>query len=184
MNTHAAPLLDPTPPAEDRVQVEAIFNQMKETLGFVPDGLRLYGISPPLLNTFVGNVAYFRGGTALSPVLTTLIRYLVSSAADCQFCIDMNEAFLDSMGVSLEQARAARQDLDKAPLEAREKLLLQLATRAVENDEAVTPEDLDRARAAGWSDREIFDAVVQAASNRAFNHVLRTFGIEQQGAFG
>ncbi len=183
MTTQAANMIDPTPPIEDKDRVEAIFSQMQEHLGFVPDGLRLYGISPPLLETFVGNVSYFRGGTSLSPVLTTMIRYLVSSRSECQFCIDMNEGFLESMAVPLAQARAARDDLAKAPLEDREKLLLGLATRAVETDEAVGSGDLDQARAAGWSDREIFDAVVQAASNRAFNHVLRTFGIEQQGAF-
>lgn len=183
MNTRSAPLLDPTPPAEDQAQVEAIFNQMKAHLGFIPDGLRLYGVSPPLLNTFVGNVTYFRGGTSLSPVLTTMIRYLVSSKSDCQFCIDMNEGFLASMEVPLEQARASRDDLEKAPLEDREKLLLRLATRSVEPEEEVAAEEVEAARAAGWSDREIFDAVVQAASNRAFNHVLRTFRVEQQGAF-
>lgn len=183
MSTQTAPLLDPTPPAEDKAQVEAIFDQMQAHLGFIPDGLRLYGVSPPLLNTFVGNVSYFRGESPLSPVLTTMIRYLVSSKADCQFCIDMNEGFLASMEVPLDQARAARDDLEQAPVEAREKLLLKLATRAVDNDVTVAPAEIEAARAAGWSDREIFDAVAQAASNRAFNHVLQTFGIEQQGVF-
>lgn len=38
-------------------------------------------------------------------------------------------------------------------------------------------------RAQGWTDRDIFDAVAQAASNKAFNYMLRTFKIEHQGAF-
>ena len=57
------PLLNPAPPEAQQAQVEAIFGQVEQHLGFVPDGLRLYGISPPLLEAFVGNVAYFREGT-------------------------------------------------------------------------------------------------------------------------
>ncbi len=42
---------------------------------------------------------------------------------------------------------------------------------------------VDAACATGWRDRDIFDAVLQAAANRAFNQVLKTFNIETQDAF-
>ena len=177
----APPVLDMTPPAEDQTRVAGIFDQIEREIGFVPDGLRLYGVSPPLLETFVSNVAYFRGGTTLPPVLTTMIRYLVSAAADCQYCIELNEGFLDDMGVDLNQARAARVDVGKAPVDDRELVLLKLALRALDAAVQVSLEEIDAARASGWSDREIFDAVAQASSNRAFNHILATFGIERQG---
>lgn len=51
------PLLNPVPPADEEDRVQAIFDQIQEAAGFVPDGLRLYAISPPLLETFVGNNA-------------------------------------------------------------------------------------------------------------------------------
>ena len=183
MNKITGPLLDPTPPQEDPERVHNVFANLQDELGFVPDGVRLYGISPPLLETFVGNVAYFRSGTTLSPVLTTTIRYLVSAAADCQFCVDLNEGFLASMGVALDQVRAARDDVNNAPVDKKELVLLKLALRAVDPAVEVASGEIEAARAAGWSDREIFDAVVQASANRAFNHVLRTFKIEHQGAF-
>lgn len=178
-------LITPTPPTGEEERVAAVLEKMEEHLGFVPDGLRLYGISPPLLETFVGNVGYFAmGGTALPPELTTMIRYLVSSRAKCQFCIDMNEGFLNNMGIDLDRVREARGNPDKAPLKDREKTLLKLALKSVNSDETVTNEDLDHARQQGWGDREIFDAVVQAANISSFNHVLRTFKIEHQGVFG
>jgi len=175
-------LLDPTPPAGEEARVNAVFDGIREHVGFVPDGLRLYGISPPLLEAFVGNVGYFLGGTRLSPRLTAMIRYLVSDRADCQFCVDMNEGFLTQMGFDLETIRAARSDAERAPIDEQERPLLRLALKAVDRSQEVTVADLEAARAAGWSDRDIFDAVVQAANNRAFNHVLRTFKVERQGA--
>ena len=177
------PLLTPQPPAGDEAKVAAILDAVQQNLGFVPDGLRLYSISPPLLEAFIANISYFRGGTNLPPALTTMIRYLVSAKAHCQFCIDLNEGFLVHLGVDLDRARMARNNPDLAPLQERERLLLKLALRAVDNPDGISAVDLDAARAQGWDDRGIFDAVVQAANNRAFNHVLRTFKVEAQGVF-
>lgn len=177
------PLIIPAAPAGEEQRVDAILDMAKEHLGFVPDGLKLYSISPPLLETFFTTVGYFRGGTNLSPVLTTMIRYLVSSEAKCQFCIDMNEGFLDQMGVDLNRVRAARNNPTSAPVEEKERVLLDIALRSVDNPEGVVQADMDAAHAQGWSDRDIFDAVAQATSNRAFNFLLRTFNIEEQGVF-
>ena len=145
--------------------------------------MRLYGISPPLLESFAGTVGYFRSGTTLSPLLTTTIRYLVSERASCRFCIDMNEGFLAKLGVDVDTARAARQDPSLAPVSARELPLLKLALHAVSEPDADASALVAEARQAGWSDREIFDAVLQAASNRALNLVLKTFNVETQDAF-
>ncbi|WP_296900681.1 hypothetical protein [Thiohalocapsa sp.] len=179
----AHPLIEPTPPAGEEGRVNDVFAAVESHLGFVPDALRLYGISPPLLEAFVGNVSYFRGGTSLSPMLTTMIRYLVSVAGDCRFCIDMNEGFLLQMGLDLEHIRAGREDVEQAPVHERERPLLRLALRSTTEPQAITAADLDACRVAGFSDREIFDAVAQATSNRALNLMLATFKVEEQGAF-
>lgn len=177
------PLLHPVPPAGQEDRVNQVFSGIKAHLGFIPDGLKLYGISPPLLESFVANVGYFMGETQLPPELTTIIRYLVSAQAGCQFCIDMNESFLLQQGHNLDDIRAARSNPDKAPIDDRQKSLLKLALQAIEDPESVNASDLDEVRNQGWTDRDIFDAVVQAANNRAFNFVLRTFKVEAQGVF-
>ena len=176
-------LLNPMPPAGEEERVSKVFQMAEEMVGWVPAGIRLYGISPPLLESFAANIAYFGGGTALSPQLTTMIRYLVSGRARCPFCIDLNERFLVGMGVGLDAVRAAREDIDNAPIDEREKPLLRLALHAVTEPGADAGGLVDAARAEGWSDREIFDAVAQAASNRAFNLVLKTFNVEHEDAF-
>ena len=177
------PLLTPQPPTGEEGRVAAVLDGFEQHLGFVPDGLRLYSLSPPLLESFAANVSYFNSGERLSPVLMAMIRYLGSWKAKCQFCIELNEGFLSNMGVDLDQVRAARSDPEAAPVEARELPLLRLALKSIREAERVTPDDLEAARAEGWTDRDLFDVVVQAANNRAFNYVLRTFGVEHQGAF-
>ncbi|MCB1858169.1 MAG: hypothetical protein KDI63_07850 [Gammaproteobacteria bacterium] len=176
-------LLNPLPPTEDEDRVNAVFRQVETMLGFIPDGLRLYGISPPLMESFVGNVGYFRQHPSLRGELLAMIRYLGSAQVGCQFCIDLNEGFLTHMGVDLDDVRAARKDIGKAPLSEQEKVLLNLALKAINDPDNVRQTDIDSARAQGWNDREIFDAVAQAANNRAFNYILKTFKVEHQGVF-
>lgn len=181
---NATALLDPTPPAGEEARVAKVFGMAEDMIGFVPAGMRLYGISPPLLETFAGTVGYFRAGSRLSAQLTAMIRYLVSDRADCRFCIDLNEQILLGIGLDLDAIRAARGDPDRAPLaDAKERPLLELALAAVDDPNGDKAAMIEAARAAGWSDRDIFDAVLQAASNRAFNHVLKAFNVEHQGAF-
>jgi len=177
------PLLSPQAPAGEEQRVETILEMAKQHLGFIPDGLRLYSLSPTLLETFFTNIGYFQGGTKLSPLLTTMIRYLVSSKSECHFCIDMNEGFLNQMGVDLDTARAARDDINVAPVSSNERILLDIALRTINDPDSVTQADIDAAHAEGWTDHDIFDASAQATSNRAFNYLLRTFNIEQQGVF-
>lgn len=177
------PLVTPRIPAGQEGRVESVLEAVQKHLGFVPDGIRLFSFSPPLLENFVGMISYFNSGERLSPALMTMIRYLVSNNAQCLFCIDMNEGFLTHMGFDIDTLRAARKDPDLAPLPANEKVLLKLALQSVTHPEEIGTKDIEKAKDAGWSERDIFDVVAQAASNRALNYILRTFKVESQGAF-
>lgn len=177
------PLLLPAAPAGEEERVATLLRGFEQRLGFIPDGLRLYSLSPPLLETFAANVGYFNSGERLSPQLMAMIRYLGSWHARCGFCIDFNEALLVNMGLDPDAVRAARDNPQAAPLDPREMPLLRLALKSTREPEQVTTLDIEAAHAAGWTDRDVFDVVAQAASNRAFNYVLRTFNVEHQGVF-
>ena len=177
------PLINPQIPAGDENRVATIFDSVKQHMGFVPDGLKLYSVSPPLLETFIGNISYFNSGERLTPTLMAMIRYLVSAEAKCQFCVDMNEGFLTNMGLDLDVIRAARHAPETAPVTDKEKLLLKIALKSVSTPESVDAHDIKAAKEQGWTERDIFDVVAQAASNRAFNYVLRSFKVESQGVF-
>ncbi len=183
-NQTQQPLITPQVPSADQQHVDEVLGNFEQHLGFVPDGLRLYSMSPPLLDAFTANIGYFSmGGTTLPPTLTAMIRYQVSWDAGCSFCVDLNEGFLTGMGLDLDAIRATRDNPDKAPFDDKDKALLKLALKSVDKPDEVSKADMDSMRKHGWGEREIFDAIVQAANNRAFNYVLRTFKIEHQGAY-
>lgn len=182
-NQNQRPLLAPRPPKGEEERVATALAMFEKRLGFIPDAVRLYSLSPTLLEGFATNIAYFNSGERISPKLMAMIRYLVSSEASCKFCIDLNESFLVNMGVDLDKVRASRAHPPDAPVEEREKPLLRIALKTVSEPENVSKADIDAAHEAGWTDREIFDVAVQAANNRALNFVLRAFKVERQGDF-
>lgn len=179
----AQALLIPRAPSGEEARVAKTLGAIEQHIGFIPDALRLYSFSPPLLENFVSNIGYFNSGERISPSLMAMIRYYVSSDAKCSFCIDLNEGFLSNMGVDLDAVRAAKGHPDAAPLSEKEKPLLKIALKSVADPESVSQADITLAREQGWSDRDIFDVVAQAASNRALNYVLRSFKVEHQGVY-
>ena len=177
-------LIYPKAPTGEEARVNEVLENIEKHLGFIPDGLRLFSFSPPLLENFVGNISYFNmGGTQLPPALTAMIRYQISWDSGCSYCVDLNEGFLSNLGIELDDIRATRNNPDAAPFAEKEKALLKLAIKSVEAPEQIGEADIENVQNQGWADREIFDAIVQAANNRAFNYVLRAFNIEHQGVF-
>ena len=177
------PLITPTLNDDDKQRVDAIFEQVEQSMGFVPDGLRLYSVSPAILESFLGAVGYFMSHPTLRPELLAMIRYLTSSKVGCSFCIDFNEAILVKLGINLDDVRAARDNVNQAPLEDKEIALLKIALNSNDNPDSMDEKVMEEARTLGWTEREIFDAVFIAASNRAFTTVLKTFNVEQQGSY-
>lgn len=179
--TQTAIRIDLSPPPGEESDVDAIMRPFAEMLGKAPTGLRMLGTSPALLENYASTIHYYMSHTSISQPLLTFIRYLVSWRGDCHYCIDMNEAFLMNAGLDLDSIRATREDPARAPLGEREKYLLMLAVDAVDLPESVTRHRIDGARAHGWSDRDIFDAVWHANSNRAFGRTAEAFGLPPDG---
>lgn len=145
-NTEQA-LIFPQVPSGEEDRVNGILGNIEKFIGFVPDGLRLYSISPPLLETYVGNIAYFNmGGTQLPPELTAMIRYQVSWDAGCNFCIDLNEGFLTNLGMDLDDIRASRNKPKAASLSEKEKSLLLFAIKSVDAPENINQADMDEVK--------------------------------------
>jgi alkylhydroperoxidase/carboxymuconolactone decarboxylase family protein YurZ len=178
-------LINPQPPTGDEEKVAGIMKHIEENMGFVPDGLRMLGVSPILLENMMGNVAYFMAHEELSQDLLWTIRYLNSEEVSCNFCISFTEGMLmNNLGKTANELQAAKQDPNDAPLTDNEKILLKIALASCENPENITGDDLQKACNAGYSERNIFDAVAVAINNRAFTHFLRTFKIDElQGSF-
>jgi len=106
-----------------------------------------------------------RGPSTLSRGERELIAAYVSALNDCRYCSSSHSACAAAQlpgGMALvEQVRA---DPGSAPVSAKIKALLRIASAVRDSGHAVTAGHVVKARAVGATDREIHDAVLIAAT--------------------
>ena len=173
-------ILQTVTPATATGEVAEIYAQIQNAWGHVPAAIQVFSANPFLLRhqwEYYGSV--MRHPT-LSMPLTACIRMLVSQAGQCDYCIDMNAGMLINMaGWTPEQVAATRADFNDSPLSPAEKTLLGLVLKATRDSSRVSASDLDAARAAGWSDSDILDAVNHGARMVAGDIVINGFKVER-----
>lgn len=104
-----------------------------------------------------------RGESTLTEGERELIAALVSSRNCTNFCNAAHTKAADLLLGETETARAVKENVETAPVSEKMKALLQIAALTQQSGSAVSAEAVERAHAAGASDREIHDTVLIAA---------------------
>lgn len=146
------------------IHVEEGVPGIRSLVMFRPEtGEHLYALAQVLL----------RGESPLTEAERELIAAFVSHRNECGFCRDSHAAASRCLyGDDRDIVDQALADMEKAPVSAKLKALLHIAGKVQVLGTEVTPADIDRARRAGASDRELHDTVLIAASFSMFNRYV------------
>jgi uncharacterized peroxidase-related enzyme len=131
---------------------------------FRPDtGKHLYDLVHVLL----------RGQSPLSPPERELIASHVSAGNGCRFCMSSHAAAARELyGEKSEIVDCVIHGSDTPLLSEKMKALLVIAGKVRESGKKVRPEDVEAARKAGATDRDIHDTVLIAATFSMFNRYV------------
>ena len=173
-------LLSGVAPEAATGDVAEIYAEVKTVLGGVPNVIRIWSASPVLLRQQWEFIKYSLNHPTLSGALSACVRMLVSQRGRCDYCIDLNAEFLVELyGWTPDQVAAVRADPKMANLPERERDMLLMVLKAVENPHGVDADELDALRARGWSDRDIFDAMNHGARTVAGDTLISAFKVER-----
>ena len=101
----------------------------------------------------------------LTPGERELIATYVSSRNDCFYCQTAHGAIAaHHLGGNEGIVREVKDDFERADVSDKLKALLAIAAKVQRSGKEVQPEDIDRARREGATDREIHDTVLIAAA--------------------
>lgn len=160
--------------------VRAIFDSVKQLVGFVPKPTQMLGTSPTLLKQWWDYTQHFLQHTELSRNLLAHIRLLVSVHGEFPFCVEFNSAALKMRQVlSDEELAAVRRDPSEAKLPDHERALLLFVLRAVAEPEEVSAADVQALRALGWSDEHIFEATYYGGWMLLLGLLFNTFKMHE-----
>jgi uncharacterized peroxidase-related enzyme len=123
-----------------------------------------------------------RGDGTLTPAEREMIATHVSAGNDCLFCHSSHGAaaacHLDGDEEAIARLKA---DADSAPVSDKMRALLAIAGKVRVSGKEVTAEDVQAARDAGATDREVHDTVLIAATLCMFNRYVDGLGTESSG---
>lgn len=172
-------LIRTVPPEEAEGKVKEAYNIFLKMGPAIPRPFQLGSVSPDLLEAQSHFLRYFMSHKTLSFLLMAHIRLLVAARSGFAFCTNFNSGLLTMMGgVPEEKLDEIIADPASADLPENEKALLLFVLKSVEDPDSATAEDMDRLHGLGWTDRDVYDAMVQGANMVATGIMFRTFKMD------
>jgi len=140
--SHVAPLS-----RDQLAEFEPIFQLIEGAMGFVPRSMLTMGRIPALLQTFAGLSGTILGPGRIEPELKSLVSYVASRAAGCQYCQAHTSHTAHRRGVAEEKVAAAF-EYESSPLfDERERAALRVAQLASLVPNETRPEHFEALRA-------------------------------------
>jgi alkylhydroperoxidase family enzyme len=163
-------------PDEGEGTIKEAYDMMKAMAGGVPKPLQLMSASPGFFDLGFKSLQYYLKHPSLNPMLLAAIRFVSATHCEYPYCIEMNKKILIKMGgLSEEQAQKLVADPAGADLPEKDQAMLGLVTKAIQTPEDVQQPDVDKVRELGWSDADIFDAVMHGAQMVATGIAFNAF---------
>ena len=113
-------------------------------------------------------------GSSIRPRLRELISIAVGATNGCNYCLAAHSAIGKSLGLSECEVVDAQTAIS---IDSKSEVVLQFARSVAENRGAVSDDEFDKIRAAGYSDSEIADVIGLVALNtftNLFNRAAQT----------
>lgn len=179
-DTPKAPTALDLPPVEPLpAETRKYFDLCEEKLGLVPNVLRAYAFDIDKLNAFTAMYNdLMLGPSGLSKLEREMIAVAVSAENRCWYCQVAHGAAVRALSGRPELGEAMVMNYRVADLTARERAMLDFAVKLTRASAEVEEADREALRAAGFSDRDIFDIASVAGFFNMTNRVASATGME------
>jgi uncharacterized peroxidase-related enzyme len=179
MNTQVHELDIPIP--EERSlpdDMQAYFAKCREKLGMVPNVLRSYSFEQAKFRAFTG---YYNelmlGDSGLDKLEREMIAVVVSAANRCHYCLVAHGQAVRQLSGDPALGETLVMNYRAATLTPRIRAMLDFAWQLSVTPELIEEDDREALRAAGFSDRDIWDIAAVAAFFNMSNRMATAVGM-------
>ena len=125
-----------------------------------------------------------RQPATISPGLRELIAAYTSYQNECAFCTKAHAAAAGELLGDSELVWQALRDLDHAPIDEKERVLLRFVGKVTKNLPAVDASDIAALHAAGWDDEAIYYTITTCALFNFYNRWITASGVPEMSPEG
>lgn len=165
------PIFHPVQEAPNE-KVRAVFDEIREKEGYVPNLFRAYAHNPDLLEQTWNRVKSLMYEGRLSPRLKNAIATMVSQDNGCDYCVAHHKRMLRMLGVDSRDLSTFMATSEPTFLNEMEATLLKMAREANRNPHGMSQDLIADARAAGASDSDIIETIGVMELYSSFNRML------------
>lgn len=170
--------LPPIPESELPDDLQAYFAKCRSRLGLVPNVLQAYSFDEAKLRAFMGFYnELMLGASGLDKLERELIAVVVSAHNRCHYCMVAHGQALRQLSGDPAFAEAILMNYRSAPLTPRWRAMLDFAWRLTVQPDRVDDEDRTRLRAAGFSERDLWDIAAVTAFFNMSNRMATATGM-------
>jgi uncharacterized peroxidase-related enzyme len=164
MTTFSVPTRDDVTPDN-----QAIFDNLKKALGFVPNLYATFAYSPTALGTYL---TLQNAKSSLKPKEREVINLVVSQVNDCEYCLAAHTALGKRLGFTDAQILEIRRG--RASFDPKLDGLVRFVREVAEKRGHVSAATTDAFLAAGWSQANLVDAIMVVGHNSISNYLHGT----------
>ncbi len=148
---------------------QAIFDNLKESVGFVPN---LYATFAHSNNALKNYLDFGNAQQSLDAKQKEVVNLAVSQVNNCAYCLSAHTAIAGMNGFSSEQIVEFRQG--KASFDNKLDALARLSRNLTENRGATSPEVVSNFFEAGWTKENLVDVITVAGAKTISNYLHST----------
>ena len=168
------PMVDPLPP-----ETQKYFDICQDKLGMIPNVLKAYAFDVEKLNTFTAMYNdLMLADSGLTKLEREMIAVVVSSINRCWYCQVAHGAAVRQLSGDPALGEAMVMNYRVAPLDARQRAMLDFAAKVTRDSAAVEEGDRAALRAVGFTDRDIWDIANVTGFFNMSNRIASAVGME------
>lgn len=170
--------IDTMAPEQASGEVQAMYRRQQSHFGYLPNYARVFCHRPEVMASWAALLGSIR--RHVDPRRFELVTLAAARALGNSYCaLAHGQALAELVGTPQLQAILEGRDT----LDAAEREMMALAAKVADDAAGVTQADIDRLRAHGLGDDEIFDIVAVAAARAFFTKVLDGLGAQADIAY-
>jgi uncharacterized peroxidase-related enzyme len=152
--------------------IRALFDQMREKPGFVPNVYRAYSLRPEQLRGFLAMYSsIMEADSGLTKAEREMIAVAVSAQNHCCYCLVSHGAVLRIRAKDEVLADTVAANYRAADLSPRQRAMLDYAVKITNASDKCSDEDIAALREHGFSEEDIMDIIQTAAFFNYSNRV-------------
>ncbi len=161
-------------------EVQRMYAYIRERWSFVPNYFYALGRNAQLLQDqthLYTNAMFDERPGGLPRLIKEQIATVVSALNTSTYCLAAHMEILGRLGMPRPVVRALATDFTHAPLEPKVMALMQFVAKLTRQPADMVQADADRVKEAGWTDSEIFEAVLVASLYACANRFSAGLGL-------